>query len=561
MSKQKVPSDIEIARSTKMKPVSEIVEQLNIGDSEWDAYGKYKAKVDLSLLRRLSDGPDGHLILVTAISPTAAGEGKTTVTVGLGQGLNRIGKRAVIALREPSLGPVFGMKGGAAGGGYSQVIPMQDINLHFTGDLHAITTAHNLLAALIDNHLYQGNQLQMDPRRIVWKRVLDMNDRSLRNLVLGLGGRTNGVPREGGFDITVASEIMAILCLSEDLQHLKEKLSRMLIAYSYDNRPIYVRDLGAEGALAVVLKDAIKPNLVQTLENTPAFIHGGPFANIAHGCNSLLATKMALKLGQYVVTEAGFGADLGAEKFMNIKCRKGGLTPSAVVIVATIRALKMQGGVSKDKLSEENVDALQIGFANLLRHIDIVESFGVPYVVGLNLFSNDTSNEVRILEDLCNHKGIVLVVADVWGKGGEGGEQLAHKVVEMIEQKTNSFHFLYDLDESIPDKITHIARKVYGAEHVSFTEGAKKQIQQFTDYGWGNLPICMAKTQYSLTDNPLVLGRPESFTITVRELRPSLGAGFIVALTGDILTMPGLPKKPAALQMDIDDQGIITGLF
>jgi formate--tetrahydrofolate ligase len=561
MTQQRVSSDIEIARSANMKAIADIAKDLGIREEEWDAYGKYKAKVDLSLLYRLKEKPNGHLILVTAISPTPAGEGKTTMTVGLGQALNRIGKKAVIALREPSLGPVFGMKGGAAGGGYSQVIPMEDINLHFTGDFHAITTAHNLLAALIDNHLHQGNELQIDPRRIVWKRVLDMNDRSLREVILGLGGKANGIPREGGFDITVASEVMAILCLSENLGHLKEKIASMLVAYTYDNKPIQVKDLGVQSALAVVLKDAIKPNLVQTLENTPALIHGGPFANIAHGCNSVLATKMALKLGDFAVTEAGFGADLGAEKFMNIKCRKGGLVPSAVVIVATIRALKMHGGVPKEKLMTENIEAVRIGFENLMKHVETVKSFGVPFVVGINQFSTDTDGEIAALEKLCAEQAVPIVATDVWGQGGAGGERLAHKVVELAQNGAPRFNFLYDVFSSIPDKITTIARKVYGADDVTFTDAAMKQIKQFTEWGWDKMPICMAKTQYSLSDNPKRLGRPKSFTITVRELKPSLGAGFIVALTGDILTMPGLPKNPAANLMDIDDEGHIVGLF
>jgi formate--tetrahydrofolate ligase len=554
-------TDIEIARNAKMKTISFIAENLGLSDEEWEGYGKYKAKLDLSILRRLENNRNGHLILVTAISPTAAGEGKTTMTVGLGQALNRIGKKAVIALREPSLGPNFGMKGGAAGGGYSQVIPMEDINLHFTGDFHAITTANNLLAALIDNHIYQGNELGIDPRRVTWKRVLDMNDRSLRDLVTGLGGKANGIPREGSFDITVASEIMAILCLSNDLEDLKAKLSKMLVGYTYENQPVYVQDLGAQGAMALVLKDAIKPNLVQTLENTPALIHGGPFANIAHGCNSILATKMALKLGEYAVTEAGFGADLGAEKFLDIKCRKGGLTPSAVVIVATIRALKLHGGMAKDQLKEENVEAMRKGFCNLEKHIDTVQQFGLPYVVGLNRFPTDTDEEIEQFVALCREQGIPVAVANVWGEGGAGGEALAHEVVKIAENASKQFQFIYDENQSIEEKIEQIVKKVYGGAGVQFSDEAKKQLKIYRENGWDKLPICMAKTQYSFSDQPKLLGRPTGFTITIRELRPSLGAGFIVALTGAILTMPGLPKRPAALNMDIDAQGNITGLF
>lgn len=558
-----VPSDIEIAQAATMKPIREIAESLDLADDEWESYGKYKAKIDLSVLRRLQSKPDGRLILVTAINPTAAGEGKTTVSVGLAQALNRIGKKTMLALREPSLGPVFGLKGGAAGGGYSQVVPMEDINLHFTGDFHAITSAHNLLAALLDNHIQQGNALGIDPRKIVWKRVVDMNDRSLRNIVIGLGGKGNGVPREDGFDITVASEIMAVLCLSQDLHDLKQALSRMLVAYTYDNKPVYAGDLQAEGAMAVVLKDAIKPNLVQTLENTPALIHGGPFANIAHGCNSLIATQLALKLGDYTVTEAGFGADLGAEKFLNIKCRRGELKPSAVVIVATLRALKMHGGVPKDRLKEENVNALTAGFHNLEKHTETIGRFGLPFVVALNQFHTDTPNEIEQFKKLCVERNIPFALADVWGEGGAGGEELAQKVVEIVEADSHQeqFQLLYDAKQSIQEKIERIAKEVYGADGVHFTEEAKKQMAAYQEQGWDQLPICMAKTQYSLSDNPELLGRPSGFQITVRELKPSLGAGFIVALTGKIMTMPGLPKRPAALNMDIDEQGNVTGLF
>lgn len=558
-----IPPDIEIARSARMKPISEIATALGLADDEWEGYGRYKAKIDLSLLKRLETRTDGRLILVTAINPTAAGEGKTTVSVGLAQALNRIGKKAVLALREPSMGPVFGLKGGAAGGGYSQVVPMEDINLHFTGDFHAITAAHNLLAALLDNHLQQGNSLGIDPRRIVWKRVLDMNDRSLRQIVIGLGGRANGVPREDGFDITVASEIMAILCLADGLRDLKQSLARMLVAYTYDNKPVYVKDLKAEGAMAALLKDAIRPNLVQTLENTPALIHGGPFANIAHGCNSLLATRMAMKLGDYAVTEAGFGADLGAEKFLHIKCRKGNLRPSAVVIVATVRALKLHGGASKERLNEENLEALTGGFANLAKHVDTVEKFGLPYVVALNRFPADSARELARFGELCADRNMPFAVAEVWEKGGAGGEELARKVVEIAERgkSRNNLRFLYDVNLSIKEKVGIIAREVYGADGIQFTEQAEKQIADYERNGWDKLPICVAKTQYSLSDDPLLKGRPDGFSITVRELKPSLGAGFIVALTGSILTMPGLPKRPAAMRIDIDENGNITGLL
>lgn len=554
-------SDIEIAQNASMKPIKEIADTLGLTPDEWESYGKYKAKIDLSVLDRLRTKPDGRLILVTAINPTAAGEGKTTVSTGLAQALNRIGKKTVLALREPSLGPVFGLKGGAAGGGYSQVVPMEDINLHFTGDFHAITSAHNLLSALLDNHLQQGNELGIDSRRIVWRRALDMNDRSLRDIVIGLGGKANGIPREDGFDITVASEIMAILCLAKDLQDLKAALARMLVAYTCDDRPVYAGDLQAEGAMAVLLKDAMKPNLVQTLENTPALIHGGPFANIAHGCNSLLATQMALKLGDYAVTEAGFGADLGAEKFLNIKSRKGGLQPSAVVIVATIRALKLHGGMSKEQLREENLDALRAGFANLEKHVDTVNRFGLPFVIALNYFHTDTEREVELFRSMCEERGLPAAVADIWAKGGAGGEELAQKVVEIADAASGQFHFLYDETLPIAEKLELIARNVYGADGVQFTEEAQKQIKAYTELGWDQLPVCVAKTQYSLSDNPKLIGRPRGFTITIRDIKPSLGAGFLVALTGNILRMPGLPKRPAALNMDVDEQGNISGLF
>ncbi|OEG00313.1 formate--tetrahydrofolate ligase [Vulcanibacillus modesticaldus] len=554
-------SDIEIAQRAKMKPIKEIAEEIGILDEELELYGNYKAKVSLEILKRLHDRKDGKLILVTAINPTPAGEGKSTVTVGLGQAFNRIGKKAIIALREPSLGPSMGIKGGAAGGGYSQVVPMEDINLHFTGDIHAITTAHNALSAIIDNHIHQGNQLNIDPRRIIWKRVVDLNDRALRKIVVGLGGPIQGVPREDGFDITVASEVMAILCLSNGLQDLKERLSRIVVAYTYDRKPVTVADLNAQGAMALLLKDAIKPNLVQTLENTPALIHGGPFANIAHGTNSILATKIALKLADYTVTEAGFGADLGAEKFFHIASRYGEYKPNAVVIVATVRALKMHGGVAKDDLMEENIDALRKGFVNLQKHMDTIREFNLPFVIAINRFHTDTENELQELKQLIEAEGVPVAISEVWAKGGEGGIELAEKLITTIEENEKEHSELYSLDDSIEAKIEKIAKSVYGADGVEFTSSAKKQIAQFSKRGWDKLPICMAKTQYSLSDDPKLLGRPKGFKITIRELRPSIGAGFIVALTGDVMTMPGLPKKPAALNMDIDENGVIKGLF
>lgn len=557
-----IPSDLEIARQTKMKRIGEIAADLGLSEEEWDGYGRYKAKVDLSVLNRLQDKPDGKLVLVTSINPTAAGEGKTTVSVGLAQALNRIGRKTVLALREPSLGPCFGMKGGAAGGGYSQVVPMEDINLHFTGDMHAVTSAHNLLAALIDNHLQQGNALGLDSRRIVWKRAVDMNDRALRHIVIGMGGKTEGVPREDGFEITVASEIMAILCLSQGLKELKEALSRMLIGYTYDGRPLHVKDLDAQGAMTVLLKEALKPNLVQTLEHTPAFVHGGPFANIAHGCNSLTATRMALKLGDYAVTEAGFGADLGAEKFLNIKCRKGGLAPSVVVIVATVRALKLHGGAAKDSLAGEDLEALQRGFANLEKHAESIGSYGLPFVVAVNEFPTDTEREVELLKRLCAGRGFPVELCRVWAEGGEGGRGLAETVAALASGKpSKDFACLYEESAPIPAKAEAIAKTFYGADGVVFTDRAKRQIEEFVRNGWDKLPLCMAKTQYSLSDTPALTGRPKGFTVTVRELKPSLGAGFIVALTGDILRMPGLPKVPAALRMDVDEDGTVHGLF
>jgi formate--tetrahydrofolate ligase len=553
-------TDVQIAQEAKMVPITEIADYLGIDEHELEPYGRYKAKVSLEVLERLEERPDGKLILVTAINPTPAGEGKTTINVGLSMGLNRIGKKTVTALREPSLGPVFGIKGGAAGGGYAQVVPMEDINLHFTGDFHAITSAHNLLAAMLDNHIHQGNKLQIDPKRIVWKRVLDTNDRALRNVIIGLGGRMDGFVRQSGFDITVASEIMAILCLATSLSDLKKRLSRMVIAYDQAGQAVTAGDLEATGAMALLLKDAIMPNLVQTVENTPAFIHGGPFANIAHGCNSVMATKISLKLADYVVTEAGFGADLGAEKFFNIKCRDAELKPDAAVIVATIRALKMNGGVAKSDLGYENLSALEAGIVNLERHIENIHKFGVPSVVAINKFPTDTDAEVALLKEKCAAKGVEVVVAEVFTKGGEGAIELANKVVEICETTPSNYAPLYEIDGSIEEKITKIATEIYRAERVEFTSAARKQISQLTSLGFEKLAICMAKTQYSFSDNPTLLGAPTGFTLTVREVKVSAGAGFIVALTGDIMTMPGLPKVPAANGMDITEDGEIIGL-
>lgn len=561
MTKKTMLSDIEIAQKAQMKPIQEIAEQLGIFEDELELYGKYKAKVSLQLLNRLKDKEDGKLILVTAINPTPAGEGKSTVTVGLGQAFQRIGKKAIIALREPSLGPSMGIKGGAAGGGYSQVVPMEDINLHFTGDIHAITTAHNALSALIDNHIMQGNELNIDPRRVIWKRVVDLNDRALRNIVIGLGGPMQGVPRQDGFDITVASEVMAILCLADGIEDLKQKLGKIVVAYTYDKKPVTAKDLGAQGAMALLLKDAIKPNLVQTIENTPAFVHGGPFANIAHGTNSILATKMALKLADYTITEAGFGADLGAEKFFHIASRYGNYKPNAVVIVATVRALKMHGGVAKTDLALENVEALRNGYANLQKHMDTIRQFHLPFIVAINRFPTDTENELQALKEMLEAEGVPFAMTEVWEKGGEGGIELAQKLIAIVEKERRVHQELYSLDQSIEEKIGTIAKMVYGADGVEFTSTVKKQITQFIENGWDRLPICMAKTQYSLSDDPTRLGRPTGFKITIRELRPSIGAGFIVALTGEVMTMPGLPKKPAALNMDIDENGTIRGLF
>ena len=553
-------TDVQIAQEAKMLPISEIAGSLGIKEDELDLYGKYKAKVSLDVLSRLEDKPDGKLILVTAINPTPAGEGKTTMNVGLSMGLNKIGKKTITALREPSLGPVFGVKGGAAGGGYAQVVPMEDINLHFTGDFHAITSAHNLLAAMLDNHLHQGNALDIDPKKVVWRRVLDMNDRSLRNVIVGLGGKPDGFVRQTGFDITVASEIMAILCLATSISDLKERLSKMVVAYNKAGEAVTAGDLEATGAMALLLKDAIQPNLVQTLENTPAFIHGGPFANIAHGCNSVMATKVGLKLADYVVTEAGFGADLGAEKFFDIKARFAGLNPSAVVIVATIRALKMNGGVPKTELTSENLQALEAGIANIERHIENVNKFGVPAVVAINKFPTDTEAEINLLKEKLAAKGIDVVLAEVFSKGGEGAIDLANKVAEICETKPSNFAPLYDVDATIEEKITTIATEIYRADGVDFTAAAKKQINEIAKLGLDRMPICMAKTQYSFSDDPKLLGAPTGFNITVREVKVNAGAGFVVALTGNIMTMPGLPKVPAANGMDIAESGEIIGL-
>lgn len=552
-------SDIEIAQGAKMLPIADVAARLGLGEEDIDLYGRYKAKISARAEQRLNSAPDGKLILVTAINPTPAGEGKTTTSVGLGEAMCKLGKNAVLALREPSLGPVFGIKGGAAGGGYAQVVPMEDINLHFTGDMHAITAANNLLCALIDNHLQQGNELGLDARRIVFKRCLDINDRALRFVNVGLGGKINGVPREDGFNITVASEIMAILCLAEDVDDLKKRLSNIFIGYRYDNSPVFVRDLGAQGSMAVLLKDALQPNLVQTLENTPAIMHGGPFANIAHGCNSVKATKLALKLGDYVITEAGFGSDLGAEKFFDIKCRYAGLKPDCTVIVATVRALKYNGGVSKEHLKEENVAAVQAGIVNLKAHIENMHKYGVPVVVAINRFDTDTDAELKVISDCCEELGSEFALSEVFAKGGEGGVELAEKVLLACE-KPSAFRLLYDAEDTIQNKVTTIAKEIYGADGVTFTDAARKQIAEIEGFGFGNLPICVAKTQYSLSDDAARLGRPQGFSITVREARLSAGAGFIVLLTGSVMTMPGLPKKPAALSIDVVD-GKITGLF
>ncbi len=554
-------TDIEIAQQCNMQPISEIAKTAHVDERYLEHYGKYKAKIDLSLLQDATK-PDGKLILVTAITPTPAGEGKTTTTIGLADGLRRIGKDVTVALREPSLGPVFGIKGGAAGGGYAQVVPMEDINLHFTGDFHAIGAANNLLAAMLDNHIHQGNELGIDTRRITWKRCVDMNDRQLRNVVDGLGGKVNGVPREDGFDITVASEIMAVLCLSNSLSDLKERLARIIVGYTYDNQPVTCGQLKAQGAMTALLKDAIKPNLVQSLEGTPAFVHGGPFANIAHGCNSVMATKMALKMGDYAVTEAGFGADLGAEKFLDIKCRMAGLTPSAVVVVATIRALKMHGGLAKTQLGEEDLVALEKGIPNLLRHVSNMKNvYGLPCVVAVNRFPTDTDKEVECIIEKCKALGVNVVLSNVWAEGGAGGVELAKEVVRLCEEETPNFQFSYTDELSIEEKINALVQKVYGGNGVILTPKARKEMEQLEAMGFGNLPICVAKTQYSFSDDPTKLGAPENFDVTVRSMKVSAGAGFIVVLTGDIMTMPGLPKVPAAERIDVDENGVITGLF
>lgn len=556
-----IKSDIQIAQETEMKNIQEIAASAGLDSKYIELYGNYKAKVDYNLLEDKKDQPDGKVILVTAISPTPAGEGKTTTTVGLADALKLIDKNVLVALREPSLGPVFGVKGGAAGGGYAQVVPMEDINLHFTGDMHAIGAANNLLAAMLDNHIQQGNFLKIDPRRITWKRCVDMNDRQLRFITDGLGGKANGTPREDGFDITVASEIMAILCLSSDIEDLKERISNIIVGYSYDNEPVTAGQLNAQGAMAALLKDALKPNLVQTLEKTPAFIHGGPFANIAHGCNSVMATRMAMKMADYVVTEAGFGADLGAEKFLDIKCRMSGIRPSAVVIVATVRALKHHGGVAKADLGKENLDALEKGLPNLLQHVEnITKVYGLPAVVAINRFPTDTEAELKLVEDKCRELGVNVALSEVWGKGGKGGIALAEEVVRLCEEP-NNFDFAYSLDMSIEEKIRAIAQKVYHADDINILPAAMKQLKQLEELGFGNLPICVAKTQYSFSDDQTLLGAPRGFTLTVRNLKVSAGAGFIVALTGDIMTMPGLPKKPAAENIDVDKTGKISGLF
>ena len=554
-------TDIEIAQQCKMKKITEIADSLGIPEDALELYGNFKAKVDYRLLRSYEDRPDGKLILVTAINPTPAGEGKTTTSVGLGDGLRKIGKRSVIALREPSLGPVFGVKGGAAGGGYAQVVPMEDINLHFTGDFHAIGAANNLLAAMLDNHIQQGNALDIDPRRITWRRAVDMNDRQLRNIIDGLGARTDGTPRQDGFDITVASEVMAVLCLASDITDLKQRLARIIVGYTYSNTPVTAGDLKAQGAMAALLKDALKPNLVQTLEGTPAFIHGGPFANIAHGCNSVTATRMALKLSDYTVTEAGFGADLGAEKFLDIKSRMAGLHPDAVVIVATVRALKHHGGAAKTALGEEDLNALEKGLPNLLQHVrNIRDVYHLPCVVALNRFPSDTDAELELVSRKCAELGVNVVLSEVWAKGGDGGRELAEEVVRLCEEQ-NGFSFAYDLDMSIREKLDAIATRIYHAEGVDLVGNAPKQLKQLEKLGFGGLPICMAKTQYSFSDDPNLLGAPAGFRIAVRNLKVSAGAGFIVALTGEIMTMPGLPKVPAAEKIDVDENGVITGLF
>ena len=554
-------SDIEIAQQAKMQKITEVAAKLGISEDDIELYGKYKAKLSYDLIRRVKDKKDGKLILVTAITPTPAGEGKSTTTVGLAQGLAKLGKKVIVALREPSLGPCMGIKGGAAGGGYSQVVPMEDINLHFTGDFHAITSAHMLLAAMLDNHIQQGNALNIDPRRIAWKRVVDMNDRELRNIVVGLGGKAHGVPRQDGFDITVASEVMAILCLASSLHDLKERLAKIIVAYDYNGNPVTAGQIKAQGAMAALLKDAVKPNLVQTLENVPAIIHGGPFANIAHGCNSVMATQTGLKLADYTITEAGFGADLGAEKFFDIKCRYAGLKPDATVIVATVRALKMHGGVPKTDLKTPNVEAVKKGLVNLEKHIENVKKFGVPCVVAINIFAQDTAEELEAVREHCAKHGVNVALSDVFAKGGEGGIDLAKEVIALADSGESKFAPIYPLDMSLKGKIETIAKEIYGADGVNYTKEADKALKEFEELGYGNLPICMAKTQYSFSDDPALLGRPSGFKITIRNCRIAAGAGFIVVLTGDVMTMPGLPKVPAAEKIDVSDDGVISGLF
>ena len=554
-------TDVQIAQNASMLPIKDVAGQIGLSEDDLELYGKYKAKISLETIKRLENNQDGKLILVTAINPTPAGEGKTTTMIGLAQAMNKIGKKTIVAMREPSLGPCFGIKGGAAGGGYAQVVPMEDINLHFTGDIHAITTANNLISAMLDNSLQQGNPLNIDERQIVWKRVVDLNDRALRHIVVGLGGKVNGVPREDGFDITVASEIMGILCLANDLSDLKSRVSRIIVAYTRDGSPVTVEDLKATGAVTLLLKDAIKPNLVQTLDHTPVFVHGGPFANIAHGCNSVMATKLALKLAPYTVTEAGFGADLGAEKFLDIKCRQAGLKPDAVVIVATVRALKMHGGMDKKELANENLEALRKGIANLEKHIENITKYGLPAIVAINAFPTDTKAELDLLEEICNAKGVKVALSEVWAKGADGGIELANGLIDLLENKESNFKPIYDLDLPIDEKIKTIAREIYGADDVIFTKKAKTNIKKLTDLGLDKLPICIAKTQYSLSDDASLLGRPTGFNIEINDLIPNTGSGFLVAISGDIMRMPGLPKVPAANNMDILEDGEIVGLF
>lgn len=554
-------TDVEIAQSAKMKPIKEIAKKVGLDEDDLELYGKYKAKISLEAIQKLKDNQDGKLVLVTAINPTPAGEGKTTTMIGLSQALNKMGKNSIVAMREPSLGPCFGIKGGAAGGGYAQVVPMEDINLHFTGDIHAITTANNLIAAMLDNSIHQGNPLDIDTRQIVWKRVVDLNDRALRHTVCGLGGKVNGVPREDGFDITVASEVMAILCLATSIEDLKQRAGRMIVAYNHAGEPVTVDDIQATGAVTLLLKDAIKPNLVQTLDHAPVFVHGGPFANIAHGCNSVMATKLAMKLGDYAITEAGFGADLGAEKFLDIKCRQAGLSPDAVVIVATVRALKMHGGVAKKDLAQENLEALRKGIENLEKHIENIAKYGLPSVVAINAFPTDTEAELQLLNEICQSKGVDVAISKVWEKGADGGIELAQKLLDVLETKEAHFAPIYDLDQPIAEKIKTIAKEIYGADDVTFTKKVLNKIKKYETQGLGKLPICVAKTQYSLSDDPTLLGKPTGFKVTINDLIPNTGAGFLVAISGDIMRMPGLPKVPAAVNMDIDEDGKIVGLF